>query len=160
MKKLELQNKIHLGKHPATIYYDIVYNGIYRFIRIIEGNKVFLDFDSGFDTEGGLRIRFIFDSFDEMVCSIEKFVGKKLSKWKPIFDEGFVLNKDCNWDELKKDLYNKKIPLLTGYQEMSIGDMYWRGIYSHSISPDSSMDEINKWFVSQQFEEEEEEEEE
>ena len=52
------------------------------------------------------------------------------------------------------------VPLLTGYQEMSIGDMYWRGIYSHSISPDSSMDEINKWFVSQQFEEEEEEEEE
>jgi len=43
------------------------------------------------------------------------------------------------------DLINKNDPLGLKYQ---VGDLYWKGLMDHDISPDSSLEEIRNWFLN------------
>ena len=58
------------------------------------------------------------------------------------------INSPADWYSLKTDLYNGNILMLKGYTEMYIGSMYWKGLYSRNLTPDSSFDELDEWIRS------------
>lgn len=150
----ELIGQISIGNVPITIYKNKVYNGIYCFVRITKNNKVFLDYDTESDAnsaEGGFRATFMYENFEKMICSIERYTKLKVNDLLPVYigDENIKCNGDkCNddWISFKNDLYYHKVPLLTGYTKMVIGDIYWEGLYNQEISPKATAIEIVKWF--------------
>lgn len=145
----ELIRQISIGNVPITIYKNKVYEGIYCFVRITKNNKVFLDYDTESDVnlaEGGFRATFVYENFEKMIYSIERYTGLKVKNLSPVYVD--VKNIKCNgdWTSFKNDLYYHKIPLLTGYKKMIIGDVYWEGLYNQEISPEATAEEIVKWF--------------
>ena len=140
----ELKGLISVGNIPITVHSQIVYTGIYRFVRIANEKKLFLDFEDDYYSSGGLRVRFLYDSLESMVLAIEKYIDQKIDKWEYI-KEMNCKSVHADWYSLRKDLYNGTIVLLDGYEKMNVGDMYWNGLLLHEISPDSSMDEIKDW---------------
>ena len=145
----EINRIIHVGTLPITISAQIVYGGIYRFIRITSNNRVFLDYDDEFDDFGGLRITFCFDSSEQMVKSIEEYLGYSLEKCSRIFENDLPeITSSADWYSLKTDLYNGNILTLKGYTKMYIGSMYWEGLCSRNLTPDSSSDEIDEWIMN------------
>lgn len=145
----ELIRQISIGNVPITIYKNKVYEGIYCFVRITKNNKVFLDYDTESDdnsAEGGFRATFMYENFEQMIYSIERYTKLKVNKLSPVY----ICNKNttCNgdWISFKNDLYYHKVPLLTGYTKMIIGDIYWEGLYNQEISPKATDREIIKWF--------------
>lgn len=145
----ELIKQISLGNVPITIYRREIYEGINCFVRITKNNKVFLDYDSECDNhsiENGFRATFVYGSFEQMICSVEKFTKLKMSDLLYMSIDSDIINSEIDWQNFKKDLYYHKVPLLAEYDEMIIGDIYWRGLYNQEISPDATIEEIVKWF--------------
>ncbi len=145
----EVNRILHVGTLPITISAQIEYGGIYRFVRITTDNRVFLDYDEEFDDFDGLRITFCFDSIEKMIRSIEEYLGHGIEKCLRVFENDLPeINSSADWYSLKTDLYNGDILMLKGYTEMYIGSMYWKGLYSRNITPDSSIDELDEWIRS------------
>lgn len=142
----EINRIIHVGSLPITISVRIEYGGIYRFIRITSENMAFLDYDDEFDGFGGLRIMFRFDSMEQMIKSIEEYLGYNIEKCSRIFENDLPeITSSADWYSLKTDLYNGNILTLKRYTEIDIGSMYWRGLYTRNLTPDSSSDELDEW---------------
>lgn len=145
----ELVKQVNIGNVPITIYKCDVYDGIYCFIRITKNNKVFLDYNTeSYDNsaEGGFRATFIYETFEKMIYSLEKYTKLGIDSWTPVYIDFESINRNCDWISFKKDLYYHKVPFLTGYDKMIIGDIYWRGLYNKEISPDATIKEIMEWF--------------
>lgn len=145
----ELIRQISIGNVPITIYKNKVYEGIYCFVRITKNNKVFLDYDTESDVnsaEGGFRATFMYENFEQMIYSIERYTKLKVNDLSSVYigDKNIKCNGD--WISFKNDLYHHKVPLLTGYTKMIIGDIYWDGLYNQEISPEATDREIIKWF--------------
>lgn len=145
----ELKKYIELGNLPVLVDCKKEYAGICRMIKLTKNNIVFLDYgDSAIDSrsEGGFRVRFKYDTFENMVHSIEDFTGKMIDKWEPNkYDENDFECEYPDFEALKSDVYNNKISFLKNYIEFSIGDIYWNGLYLREISPQSTMSEIELW---------------
>lgn len=146
MNIMDLTKCIRIGNIPITIYHHKVYTGIYCFIRITRNNTVFLDFDDTSNTEGGFRAKFVYETIDSMIKSIENYTNSKIDDWSLENHEiNLLKNEESDWIKFKNDLYYKKIPFLTDFKRMYIGDLYWRGIYRQELSPEATSNEIKKW---------------
>ncbi len=147
MNKFELKKYIDIGKVPVSVFSRKTYENINTTVRITKGNKVFLDFDDNYGEEGGMRITFLYNNFDEMLKSIEKYIGTDISSCKVIYDkfEEVCQTQTADWQKLKEAVYNHKILLLENYKSFFIGDLYRKGLFYNEISPISSAEEILDW---------------
>lgn len=145
----EINRILHVGTLPITLSAQVEYGGIYRFIRITTDNRVFLDYDEEFDDFDGLRIMFRFESMEKMIKSIEEYLGYGIEKCSRVFENDLPeINSPADWYSLKTDLYSGNILTLKGYSEMNIGSMYWKGLFTRNLTPDSSFDELDEWIRS------------
>lgn len=115
-------------------------------LKATKNNIIFLDYDDADDSEGAFRATFQFDTFDQMLQSIEAFTETELTE--------LVINPNCydkfecskpEWIKFQWDLYNGKIKLLNNYSKFSIGDFWWKGLYQKKIRPDCSQNELTAW---------------
>ncbi|MDE7294498.1 MAG: hypothetical protein K2N72_08750 [Oscillospiraceae bacterium] len=146
MDRSELKKYINLGKLPITVFRKQFRGSIDAIIRVTKGYCVFLDYDDDCDDEGGLRVTFHYDSFDEMVDSIEKYVNGDIELYKIYLDEPEEKSfNDNDWKMFQDDVYNHRLVLLENSSSFFIGDLYWRGLYLNEITPFCSDDEFKKW---------------
>lgn len=148
MEISELIKRINIGNVPITVYVNEIYEGIYCFVSITKKNTVFLDYDdeSIVNSEGGFRATFIYETLEKMICSLVKYTKLDIENWTPIYIDSENINRNGDWISFKRDLYYHKVPFLTGYDKMIIGDIYWRGLYNKEISPNATIKELMEWF--------------
>ena len=151
----ELVRYIELGNCPPVVYCEKKYEGICCLLRVTKNNTVFLDYDHTYenDSEGGFRATFIFDSFEKMISSIEKFTHKSIAELTinpycyELFESPEPQYTDFHWD-----VYNGKIDMMEDYADFFIGDFYWNGLYHKKFKPDASTEEIIEWIKKYQDE--------
>lgn len=149
MTKEELIRYIELGNYPPVVYCEKKYEGICCLLRVTKNNTVFLDYDQTYDdrdSEGGFRATFKFDSFENMLSSIEIFTHKSIAELtiNPYCYELFE-SPEPQFTDLRLDVYNGKIDMMEDYADFIIGDLYWSGLYQKQIKPDASTEEILEW---------------
>lgn len=144
----ELKRRINIGNVPVKVF-TYKYNELIDInIKITKNNTVFYDYDNieEYDTEeGGVRITFVFESFNKMIESINDFINS-MDKLNKIPQNDISITNEEAWMQVKNDFFYHKIKLLKNSKEWYIGEAYWRGLYLNEISPLSSIDDIMCWF--------------
>lgn len=145
----ELKRQINIGNVPVTVF-TRRYNQIINInIKLTKDYTVFYDYDNieEYDTEeGGVRITFVFDSFDKMIESVNDYINSNDRSENDFADNDIPITMEEAWLQVKNDFFSHKIKLLKDSREWYIGEVYWRGLYLNEISPLSSIDDIVCWF--------------
>lgn len=148
MDSAQLRNYINLGKAPISIFAGRAYENIDRILRFTKGNTVFLDFEDEWDDEGGLRVTFTYDSFEDMVSAAEKYIGSDISDWKIVWENPSKKAAQISeWQKLQEDVYSHRIAFPENYSSFFIGSLYWNGLYLNEISPESSDEELKELII-------------
>ena len=105
------------------------YGGLFREIEITSENSArvdFIDREGKLQNEGGLSVHFTFESFDTMICELERYTAKDISEWKRCFTTPDIIygdseewSMDADWQAFADDYKNGRIrePTLEGFCE-------------------------------------------
>lgn len=144
MNSSEIQNRLNIGKLPITLFRRKFCGNIDIIISVTKGNRAFLDIDDECTDEGGLRVTFLYETFDEMISSIEKYTAGYTDLYE-LDTEKETVSAEEGWKRVKENIYEHKIPFPENYRSFFIGDLYWNGLYLNEISPAASNADLESW---------------
>lgn len=110
------------------------YLGYVRTITIKRENIVTIEFEVyGYD-EGGITYFIQYNNFELLICSLEKYLGKKLEDWENINQTGYYpepinCDKEKTTKIIKQDLINDKIKLPDLGNKIWITGGYWKDLH-------------------------------
>jgi hypothetical protein len=111
------------------------YAGYVREIRVIADTEILFEINvAGYD-EGGLSIKMTYRDTDEMVHSLEGYLGKGISQWENFSKTGRYPAVETTEDEFQKATRRLKLDLVAGevllpFNAISteMGSGYWKNV--------------------------------
>ena len=133
----EIKKYLSLGNTKSVCVnrqLSLYYEGFVIDITIQKDNVLKQEFNThGFD-EGGLVIFFKYENLDNMITSVESYLGKKLADWENISKTGYYpeLDRDVDFTnsgiKIKSDLVEGKIRTPKGWNESYMPVGYWKNL--------------------------------
>lgn len=116
------------------------YYGFVRDLTIVDKLKVSVEYNTyGYD-EGGLTIILLYSTQEELIESLEKYIGAAMDDWDNINCSGFYPDSpgDVDFESsgkvIKTDLSNRCLDIPKGWSDIEVLGNYWLGIYEGKIA--------------------------